>query len=135
MLYVSLKTPYEFSISNVELKNIYKSVEGKNNYYGVIIVNDVELLYNINEYLQKNKPSGVLKNVENYVRFKFPTHYNKPKYIARKANGMPTVAETMCEELSTKTMHVNVKLKIEGYVKNLSELHTVIQCVDIREIA
>ena len=135
MLYVSLKNPYEFSVLNVELKNIYKSVEGKNNYYGVIIVKDCELLYNVNEYLQKHKPPGILKNIEQYVRFKFPTHYNKPKYIARKANGMPTVAETMCEELSTKTMRVNVRLKIEGYVKNLSELHTVIQCVEIYEVA
>tara|TARA_B100000927_G_C16307626_1_gene406111 strand:+ start:91 stop:498 length:408 start_codon:yes stop_codon:yes gene_type:complete len=135
MLYVSLKHPYEFNVINAELKNIYKSVEGKNHYYGVIIIKDPEILYSLNEYLQKHKPSGILKNIDQYVRFKFPTHYNKPKYIARKANGMPTVAQTMCEELSNKSMNVNVKLKVEGYVKNLSEIHTVIQCVDIREIA
>ena len=134
MLYIPLKEVYVFDFKNVRLMNVYKSEEGKHNYYGVIQVSDVSIT-GVNEYIQNNKPPGELLELNNYLRFKFPTHYGRPVYKARKSNGMPTIAEVLCEELQHSEIQVDVKLKIEGYVKNLNELHVVVQCKELSKLA
>jgi hypothetical protein len=52
------------------------------------------------------------------LRFKFPTHYGRPKYRAIGLNGLPTVASVL------NTGNVDIKIKIEGFMDN----NVVLQC-------
>ena len=114
MKYIRLQSPFYISFENVELINVYKSEEGKCNYYGVLKVNNDENLDNLNIFLQKYN----IRKFNNILRFKFPTHYGKPRYRATGLNGLPTVASVL------ETGIVDIKIKIEGFMDN----NVVLQC-------
>ena len=130
MKYTRLSEPYIIELENVELVDIYKTDEGKKNYYGILKCNNnQEKIQNMNLYLQRRKPRyGVLEYVgkDSRMRIKFPTHYGRPKYRAYGKDGMPTVAEVLQID-----QMVDVRLKVEGYVQEGDMLHVTVQCMEL----
>tara|TARA_B100001996_G_C18334270_1_gene467587 strand:- start:31 stop:402 length:372 start_codon:yes stop_codon:yes gene_type:complete len=118
--------------------DIYKSEEGKNNYYGTLKYGpeNYEKIDELNVYLQKFKPKmgSELNEIGKggILKMKFTTHYGKPKYKAIGLNGFPTVAEVLQEQLSQGVeMFVNVVIKIDGYVQYDEGIHVVLQCFEL----
>lgn len=139
MKYTALKVSYISRFDNVILDNIYTSEDGKCHDYGVIKHSHAEHIHNLNEYLQKNKPKKNMRmcNIgENGLfKVKFGTHYGKPRYKARKMNGLPTVSECLQDDIDTKGggLLVDLVIKVDGYVYDYSgdECHVVLQCHEL----
>ena len=136
MKFVKLQCPYFLELSNVRIKNIYQSTEGKGHFYGILGYSHEHepLLQKMKEDLQKKKPfhyNLVFSiNTNNILRMKFPTHYGRPKYKAIKENGLPTVASAIQERLEKEEIFIDVVLKIEGYVcfPETNNCDFVLQC-------
>lgn len=142
MKYTKLRAPYYAEFTNVHLVDIHKSEDGGKYYYGTIkCVSNEEVLTNLNAFVQKHKPNGILSNIggnHQIIKIKFPTHYGRPKYKAIGLNNMPTVAEALQDELSKvcdgKNLIVNLVIKIDGYVHCDGGLHIVLQCEELHAL-
>jgi len=115
MKYTRFQSPFLILFENAELMNVYQSEQGKHNYYGVLKV-DSEKLKMLNDFLKKY---NIYKFNNNIIKFKFPTHYGRPKYKAIGINGLPTVASVI------ECGIVDCKIKIEGVIDNKD---VVLQC-------
>ena len=139
MKYTRLYQPYYLDISHVKLIDIYKSEEGKNNYYGTLKYGpeNYEKIDKLNEYLKRFNPKSGEELTEIgkdcILKVKFTTHYGKPRYKAIGLNGLPTVAEVLQEQLLEGVeMFVNVVIKIDGYVQYEEGIHVVATKEDIK---
>ena len=140
MRYVKIQTPHKVRLTNIIITNIYKSDEGKNNYYAKVKVCDIDdnvkTINNLNEYLQGYRPKNTKLNnicIDGYIRIKFPTHYGRPKYKARKSKGLPTVVEALQNEIK-QDMRFDLVIQVQCYVVNESESHVCLQCAELYEI-
>lgn len=140
MKFLKLPKPYFVTFENVKLTNVYKSIEGKNNYYGSVKVEskDDVVLQEMNIHLSKYKPklTHFCNLGENHIlTMKFTTHYGKPKYKARRSNGLPTVAQALQENLTdgSAPLAIDVIMKIDGYVYDMEamDVHVVLQCYEL----
>lgn len=142
MWFTPLKSSYIVEFDDVSLINVYQSDEGKKNYYGVVRCNGCkEKLNEMNLFLQSNKPKtqkGYLPDISknDILKIKFTTHYGKPKYKARKENGLPTVAEALQDRMKEDgDLRIKLKVNVDGYVYNMNEYHVVVQCLELYVLA